>query len=175
MSEDRPRKSWREIDQNKDKSAHRRDERPEWGSGPRRQRSQKSYRSKLDQLFDSGKIGKLLDANESDDPSNKPEDASRLKLLHNIKNAEGRDPLNKAVEAYLAKYALPEDFDVLCRMLECRNPSRQFDVMEHLEGLLESEQPKRSRALLGQLKMIRDTSDERDAIDLAKRLIDKLD
>ena len=171
MSEDRPKKSWREIDRKKDRSTHRPEERPQAG-GPRRQRSQKSYRAALDRLFESGKIGELIDEPPKDDAS--PEDEGRLKLLRKIKAAEGRGVVD-AVDAYVAHYELPLDADVLAKVLEHRNPTRQLEALEKLIELTDQETPRRSRAIVGQLKLIRDTGDDPELIDLAKRLLDRLD
>ena len=57
---ERPRKSWREIDAQRDRSSQTtprgREDKPRPG-----QRSQKSYRAALDRLFESGGVGKLLE------------------------------------------------------------------------------------------------------------------
>ena len=47
--------------------------------------------------------------------------------------------------------------------------------MERIDKLLETETPKRTRAMLGQLKMIRDIGDEPEMVQLAKKLIEQLD
>jgi hypothetical protein len=172
MSEDRPKKSWREIDRKKDRSAHRQEEKAP-GGGPRRQRSQKSYRAALDRLFESGRIGELIEKEPQDD--DQPPEETRLKLLRAIKTAEGRVAITKAVDAYIAHHELPLDADVLGKVLEHRNPSRQLEAMEKLVELTGQETPRRSRAIIGQLKLIRDTGDDRELIELATKLLDRLD
>ena len=177
--EDRPRKSWREIDKARDGSAHRKDERPDASMLTRRSsgRSQKSYRAALDRLFDSGKIADLV---EKKDPTEaKPRDTdgeSRLKLLKKIRDAVDRDEVTRTADAYLKQYDdLPEDMEVLPRLLEHRDPDIQLQAMRRMDELLDSQRPKRTRAIVGQLKMIRDFADEQEMMELADRLIDRLD
>jgi len=169
--EERPRRSWREIDRNKDRSSHRREDRRDApaGRGPRRE---KSYRATLDRLFDSGKIGALVEQKTgvTGDSDN------RIKALARVNNATDRDDLTAAVDAYLQKFdALPDDLELLGRLLEHRDPSRQIEAMERIDKLLDLEQPKRTRAMLGQLRMIRDIGDDDEMVDLARRLIDRLE
>lgn len=173
MSEDRSKKSWREIDQQRDKSSHRRDEPggPRgFSSAPRRQRN---YRAKLDHLFDSGKIGKVLEKQQPGETA-PPSDENRLKLFRKVIDETGRDGITRAIDAYLAKYELSDDFDFLAKMLEHRQPSRQLEAMVRLDQLLDAQQPKRKAALTEQLQMIRDVSDETELVALARKLIDRL-
>ena len=143
--------------------------------GKRRERSQKGYRATLDRLFDSGKIGELI---EKQSPGSAPtaDDESRIKLLRAIRDAEGRPKITAAVDAYLKKYELPtDDVEVLAKLLEHRNPTRQIEAMEALLVATESEKPRRTRTIVAQAKMIRDTNDEKEMIDLANQLIERLD
>src|SRR5262245_41000815 len=62
--DDRPKKSWREIDAKRDRSQQRgpsekRSDSP-FGGGKKGEQRQKTYRSQLDRLFESGGIGKLV-------------------------------------------------------------------------------------------------------------------
>src|SRR5262249_4957808 len=62
--DDRPQKSWREIDSKRDRSqqrspGERRDD-SAFGGGRKGEQRQKTYRSQLDRLFESGGIGKLV-------------------------------------------------------------------------------------------------------------------
>ena len=175
---DRPRKSWREIDKSRDKSSHRQDERPDASKLGRKGtgRSQKSYRAALDRLFDSGKIAELVD--HKDPPSSEPvaeKGESRIKMMRKIRDATDRDELTRTVDAYLKKWELPEDMEILPRVLEHRDDRIQLEAMERIDALLETQQPRRKRAMVGQLKMIRDFADEQEMIELAKKLIERLD
>lgn len=174
--DDRPRRSWREIDRAKDKSAHRKEERPEPGFGRRQgKRREKSYRAALDRLFDSGKIADLVEKQTGDTGSSEKGE-SRIKMHTQIIDAADRDALTKAVDSYLQKFGeLPDEMEVLGRVLEHRDPGMQLEAMQRIEGLLDNEEPKRRRAMVGQLKMIRDIGDDPELTALAKRLIERLD
>ncbi len=175
---DRPRKSWREIDKARDGSSHRKD-RPDAsmlsrkGSG----RSQQSYRAALDRLFDSGKIADLVDQKEPDEarPKKDNQGESRIKMLRKIRDAGDRDEVTKVADAYIKQFDLPDDIDVLPRLLEHRDPEVQRQTMERMDTLLDESQPKRTRAIVGQLKMIRDFADDQEMMELANKLIDRLD
>lgn len=177
MSDDeRPRRSWREIDRNKDRSAHRKEERPEGGGrrgGPRRERS---YRAALDRLFDSGKIAELVEQKAPSSEGDAGGGDNRIKALARIRDAAGRDEVTREVDAYLKQWdRLPDDLEVLARLLEHRDPGLQLEAMERIDGLLERERPKRTRAMLGQLRMIRDVGDDPELVSLARRLIERLE
>lgn len=175
--EDRSRKSWRDIDKQRDGSMHRKDDRGLGGPGGKRggPRSQKSYRAALDRLFESGKIADLVEQKAPGETADDAGSESRLKKLARIKKATGRDEITKEVDAYLKESELPEDLEILGQVLEHRNPTRQLEAMEGIDRLLDRERPKRYRAMVGQLKMIRDMGDDREMVQLANRLIDRLE
>lgn len=173
MSDDRPRKSWREIDKAKDRSAHRKDEKPSAGEKQSTQRSQKTYRSKLDQLFESGKVGELLEDKEFSDVNSGGQ--SRIKMLRKITSAEDPKSITKAVDEYLASFELPDDVDVLAKILEHREPDRQKEAMQRLLGLIDEFHPRRMRAFIGRLKFIRDVGDDPEMTDLAVKLLEKVE
>ncbi len=171
--DDRPRKSWREIDKGRDHSSHRQDERPQGG----RQNAQKnrSYRAALDRLFDSGKIADLVEERVPGTKAAVAGGEDRLKMLTSLKKATGRDQITKQLDAYLASYDFPEDLEILGLALEHRNPSTQLEAMERIDKQLDHEKPRRCRAMVGQLKMIRDTEYDEELVELAKKLIDRLE
>ena len=180
--DDRPRKSWREIDKARDGSAHRKDQRPDASMLTRKSsgRSLKSYRAALDRLFDSGKIADLVEKKDPSEGKGKGKDRddkveSRLKLLLKIRDAGDRDEVTSTTDAYLKQFDLMDDMDVLPRLLEHRDPDIQLQAMTRIDELLETNRPKRTRAMVGQLKMIRDFADEQEMTELADKLIDRLD
>lgn len=173
--DDRPRRSWREIDRNKDRSAHRQEERPEPGQRRGGARQKRSYRAALDRLFETGKIADLVEQKTGEKGKGDDSD-NRIKALAKIRDAGDRDEVTRLVDAYLQKFdELPDDLELLGRVLEHRNPTWQLEAMERIDRLLETEQPKRTRAMLGQLKMIRDIGDDPELVQLAKKLIARLD
>jgi hypothetical protein len=175
---DRPRKSWREIDAQRDRSNHsagrdRRDDRPR-----KSQPSQKTYRAALDRLFESGGLGKLLEKQSGPQPAAPADEAAdtRARLMARVRDALGPDDVTKAVDAYLAKFTTPpEDFEFLGTMLQHRAAPRVAEAMEALRGLLDRGlKPKRPRAIAAQLRMIEEVGDDpeltRAAAELRRRL-----
>lgn len=175
--EERERKSWREIDKQRDRSAHRRDEpRPSEGRSRRGQRSQKSYRTALDQLFSTGKIAEVVQQKTGETAVPRTDDGdNRIRLLMRIRDAGDRDELVKSVDALLRHYDLPDEADVLMRVLEHPSQDLQLRAMQRLEALPSGQSPRRSRALTGQLRMIRDLSDDPELSELAIRLLARFD
>lgn len=175
MSEDeRRRKSWREIDQQRDRSAQRREERPA-GATPRGGRGQQSYRAALDRLFDSGRIGQLVAAQDGAAAAPEPGGAARQGVLRQLAAAEGREAVTAALEAYFAGWGWPDELELLVRVLEHREPMRQAEAIERLLARVEQERPRRVRAVLGQLRLIRDTAEDDHLVALAQRLLDRLE
>lgn len=193
MSDDeRPRKSWREIDKAKDRSVHRKEERSAFEDRRKGAHRKKSYKAALDRLFESGKIADLVEAQvgggakgtkgargEKDAKSEKGAKSAggnRIKALARIRDAGNRDEVTEAANAFWERFGeLPEDLEIWGRILEHRNPSRQLDAMERIDSLLDAQEPKRSRAMVGQLRMIRDIGDDPEMSELAIKLIERLE
>jgi len=113
------RKSWREIDRQRDGSAHRREERKGGGRAPRVESATASYKRTLDAFFDKGVVpdhlkDKLPDPDESQDP----EAVERVKLIRAVRAAESGPPLVKAIDALRERFGLPDDLEILLRVLE---------------------------------------------------------
>lgn len=175
MSDDeRPRKSWRDIDKQKDRSQHRREERPplERKTGPG---SQKSYRAALDRLFSTGKIAELVESKAPGTTKTTEDSENRLKMLARIKSATDRETIIREVDALLEKYELPDDLEVLERVLAHRRPELQLQAMQRIDRLLDQGPPKRRRALLGQLKLIRELGPDDEILELCRKLIARLE
>ena len=138
MSDDTKRKrSWREIDSMRDKSAHRRVERP--GTEPSRRRGNKSYKSELDQLFDKGvassriqsvmkEMGQTTGAEEQN-----PE---KTKLVRQIRQADTFDQFVGAVNELRKEHSLPNDANILTRVLEHPDIDVVCDALERLADMV---------------------------------------
>ncbi len=170
MSNDKPKKSWREIDAARDRAG---------GSRPtsipsklREQQKSKQHRAALDALFEQGgfsKVAEILGKPLEPSPAvpappiapAAPPDAdpsTRAELRSRILAAIGRDELSRAVDKYRAKFALPEDWEVLEQALEHRDKERVDEVLAKLEKLLERERPRRARTLIGKLRYLEETT-----------------
>jgi hypothetical protein len=128
-------------------------------------------------LFDSGKIADLV---EKKAPELKKEGAAegenRLKMLAKIKEAMDRSSVTTALDAYLQKFGeLPDDLEAWARMLEHRDGERQREALMRIDQLLDQQRPRRTRAMLGQLRMIRDIGDDPEMVALAEKLIKRLE
>jgi len=85
---------------------------------------------------------------------------TRLKLIAKLRDAEGRDAITRATEALAGRFAIPDDFEILQRVLEHRDNARITYALERLGCLLKTQQPRRGRALAAQLRFLEETSDE---------------
>lgn len=174
--EDRRRKSWREIDRQRERSTHRKEDRPEPAAKRTGPKSQHAYRAALDKLFETGKIADLVEQKAPGTAISSGEGENRIKLLAKIRDALDRDTIVATIDSYLQRFnELPEDMEILGKALEHRSASVQKEAMEKINHLLDREQPKRSRAMLGQLKIIRDVGDDREMTELASKLILRLE
>ncbi len=192
VSDDKPKKSWREIDAVRDRSQQReRGQRFEEKS--REVSNSKKYRAALEALFEKGgfdKVAEILghgkEAEKESAPTPAPApapepapapvekraaapaptggggDPNKAALRKKIVEAIGRDDITRAVDKYLAKWPLPDDWEVLEQALEHTDPARVEEVMGRLEALAGREKPRRARTLLGKLRYIEETGRSTD-------------
>jgi hypothetical protein len=179
MSEDRPKKSWREIDAQRDKSRS--------GSAPRAPRpgkkeevKSKQYRAALDALFEKGgwgKVAEVLGRPETKEPAAPPPpsenprapappappdpaEVNRAAMKKKIVEAIGRDEVTRAVDRYVAKWPLPAEWEVLEQALDHTEEARVAEVLSTLELLAAREKPRRARTLVGKLRLLEETGPE---------------
>jgi hypothetical protein len=181
-------KTWKEIDALRDKSRERDRDPMEKKSSPVAMQAQKSYRAALEKAFQQGTLGELaktlsrsseepkktvsmpaptppptnsapiMPKDAAPEPPKDPERENRMKMLMKIREAEGRDPITKAVDAFLAKFPkLPDDFEILTKCLAHKDDDRIVGALEQLTGMLAREKPRRGRTLLAQLRFIEET------------------
>lgn len=178
MSDDRKRKrSWREIDRNRDRSAHRQDSPSDHPRGARGQAAaSRSHRSALDRLFYSGKVGELVNKRDRETgvAAEDPDGPSRRSLSQMIEQAMDKESKIAAMDAYLEKFSLPADFDVLSHILDHPDPDVVGEALDKIEALLETEKPRRARSLIAQLKTLQDLSEWGKLRRRASALLDKL-
>jgi hypothetical protein len=176
MSDDRKSKrSWREIDRNKDRSDHRQSDGPK--RGPKGQAAaSRSHRTALDRLFNSGKVGDLVKKRDLDTgvAAEDLDGPSRRKLTEKIEQATDKDAKIAAIDAYLEQFSLPPDFDVLSQMLDHPDPDVVGEAMDKIESLLESQKPRRARTLIARLKTLQDLSEWGKLRRRASALLEKL-
>ena len=183
--EDRPRKSWREIDRSRESGGGARG-----GPPPQRAReeehAQKQYRAQLEAAFAKGELGKLADklsSRSAPAPVSTPETGKepgaeataeakpapavvkgrktddKLTLRKKLLEAIGRQEITKTAERYLERFPLPDDHEFLEQILEHEQEGRVVEAMGRIAGLLDQRVvPKRSRALCGKLRYLAETS-----------------
>ena len=133
----KPKKPWREVDTARQRSGHRRTTRP--GSDPYAQRGNKSYRAELDRFFDKGEASDRIQTLMKD--AKAPPDAvaaeppEKVRLIRKIRQAGTFDEFVKAVDTVRGDYHLPDDADILTRVLEHPDNAAIIDALERLAGM----------------------------------------
>jgi hypothetical protein len=200
--DDRPKRSWREIDRGRDRSQERpsRPAESPLGGGKRGEERQKTYRSQLDRLFESGGIGKLVAERETklraeaesarpDKPSPPtsaapapapepapapPPDDSRQKRLSAVRDAAGSNEITRAINVYLKAHPWPNDLEFHSAALEHRDDDIVRQALSQLEGALAAGKPRRAATLVGRLRTLEELGGDDDirarATALRKRL-----
>jgi hypothetical protein len=146
------------------------------GSKPRSQKDQRSsasYKADLDRLFQSG--GEVPDRFKNVLDKIKPEEgtpeAERLAAIEGLRRAEGFREFIDAVNAYRkAGYALPDDEDLLARMLDHPREGVLIEVMEHIVDLQGRRTIARTAPIKARLETVKTMSDDPKIHDLADRL-----
>jgi hypothetical protein len=87
-----------------------------------------------------------------------PDREGKQKLLLKIREAEGREAITRAVDAFVGKYQkLPDDVEILTKCLGHRSDDRVRCTLDQLWVLVERDKPRRARTLVAQLRIIEDT------------------
>jgi hypothetical protein len=190
---DRPKKSWREIDSQRDRSGGSRPQGQPKPSPRQAEQASKNYRAQLDALFAKGEVGKFAaklaggppgmrsepapakkEEAAPPPPPEPPKEDPRAVLRKKLLEALGRDEISRAFDRYLKAHGMPADFELLEQGLEHNKPERQLDVLGALDKLLDKEKPKRSRTLVGKLRFIEETSSDDDLKSAATRIRTKI-
>lgn len=144
--DDRPKKSWREIDKGKDRSSHRTERRdPSEASRAKVEKSAaySKYKSQLDKLFTPGGA-QLPEAMRAKLGPVSDESKKKQELTNALKDAPTEASLRAFVDAGLS---LPEDPRLLLALLDVKAPELLAPVLEALLAVVEGGK-KPSRMLL---------------------------
>jgi len=176
--DDRRERDWREIDRRKDQSKHRQPDRPQVPKHKqaRAESASKVYKSQLDAFFDGdGKApAHVKDKLEALDDTS-PEGKKRIAALKKIKDAKTSSAVDRAVDAYLAKWELPPDHDVLAQVLTCSDEEHVGRALETIADLLSKNRPPRRKTILEQrLRRVISLGDDPDLADEAEAIIKQL-
>jgi len=161
MAYDRP--SWREIDKAKDQSGRRKRRNKDKKDLPQHSTRYDKYKSDLNRLFDQGMAGDLLKKEEAKEPEPPPQKTtprgktktavatrkgngripknrkaatSRLKLFRAVVDAVDSESLNLALDELCEKFGLPDDWQVLARVLEYHDEKMIIQAVQKMKNLL---------------------------------------
>jgi hypothetical protein len=137
------------------------------------QRSSASYKADLDKLFQSG--GQVPDRFKGMLDKLKPEEGSpeaeRLSAIETLRTAEGFKDFIDAVNAYRkAGHALPDDEDLLTRMLDHPREGVVIEVLHHLIDLQGRRTIHRKAPIKARLETVKTMSEDPSLHELADRL-----
>ncbi|MBI4814636.1 MAG: hypothetical protein HY791_00160 [Deltaproteobacteria bacterium] len=146
MSDDeRPRKSWREIDAGRDRKSQRSRSDPAERARSKQAETQayRSYKSQLDKLFTPG--GAPLPPSLADKLGPASEEAKRdRELLDALAKSPGAETLRAVVTANVS---LPSDPRLLVQLLDVREAALAKIVLERLLSMIEDENKRPNKAL----------------------------
>ena len=169
--DDRPRKSWREIDQSREKGSG--SPRPAAADRPNNSQAYRSYKTQLNRLFDGGHMPEAIKS-KLGDTAVAPGVKERKAANDLIIAATNPKQLQTAVHAFTAAYGLPEDEAALTKMLDLTDESWVLQSINALATLQREGVLKRGAALRGRLKTVEMTIDEPDVRQAARDLLQKL-
>lgn len=171
-------KSWREIDRQKDKSSHvNRDEDHSEQTSRRGDGPSAQYKRDLEKLFqpDAEVPDRFKDAMEEFQPEAGTEEAERKEAIQRLRDVEGFRDFAKEVNRYMTRgFALPEDENLLLRMLDHPDNEIVRQVMEHLVGISMRRELKRTGPIKSRLQTVRTMTDDERLHELADKLDEKL-
>lgn len=143
---DRP--SWRDLDRKRDKSAHRREETPTRGKPARVETATANYKRTLDAFFDQGVVPdhlkEKLGATESEGPS------ERQQFIRTIRGATTGAELVKAIDGLRTQFGLPDDMEILLRVLEHPKDVVLHEALTLIEAHVDSGKQMPKKALFVQ-------------------------
>ncbi len=176
---DKPKKSWREVDRSKDSSRHRQEDRPR--TAPRQkaraESASKAYKSKLDAFFDGegAAPAHIKDKLSALDSVPGGEGKERLEAQKAIKEAGTSSAADKATKHYLARWELPQDFEILAQVLTCSDESYVERAMDMISKMFKSRRvPKRTAVLEQRLRRVKTLAEEPKLQNRADELIREL-
>lgn len=201
MAYDRP--SWKEIDKMRDGTSGRRGRRRDKEKKETREHSTRydKYKADLNRLFDQGLAGELVKKidgqadgdKEKNDKKGKrgkvilrrkgngriPKDTSRatsrLKLVRTIIDAQDPGILKDAIDALVKRFGLPDDWEVLVRVIEHPDEEMVGRAVERMGEMLPNtvKVPRRA-SLKERLRTIGQTAADSELRQLAEDLESRL-
>ena len=157
--DDRDRPSWREIDRRKDRSKHvsqdrtgaKPHEKTDWGK--------QRYKKAVDEfLF-------------SDTPQETPQAKKARESLHKKYNTP---EFEEAVKKFLDKHGIPQHWETLSMMIECKAPEIVIPSIEMMAAMAPSQRPSEKMLFVNSLRIIARKNKDEETAGLARKLAKKL-
>ena len=165
MSDDRPKKSWRELDRQRESGGGSRSRRDP--SERNRERASKTqaysaYKSQLDKLFTPGGAQLPEHMREKLGPQSE-ESKARRELIE----ALTKDPKEATLRPLIdAGEALPEDPRLLMRLLDIRDESLLRPVLQQLLDIIEDGKKPNRMLLIQRLESVKNFAEEDETLEL---------
>jgi hypothetical protein len=168
--DDRPKKSWREIDQARDGKRSRSSTPPAEREKLEKSASYSRYKSAADQFFSGNLVPDAL--REKLDPTG--ENKAKQDALKRLKGAEEFKEFVQLSKEYVDTFGLPEDSYILDRLLAHPNDGIVLKTLERLGEQLTAGELKPPKSLGERLKSLELGSDNPEVQDAAKALATRL-
>jgi len=173
--DDKPKKSWREIDQAREKSSHRREGGGGGGGGRGVENTQayRAYKTQLNKLFDGGGLPAAL-KEKLEEKGVGNESKQKKDLARAIVAATAPAAIKAALEAYRAAQGFPDDEEALGKLLELDDVPVLLETLATLERLHGEGGLKRASSLKARIKTAQMTADSAKVTEAAKALLARL-
>lgn len=169
MSDDRPKKSWKEIDAGRDRSGGRSQRRdPDAHSKSKLEKSAaySKYKANLDKLFTPGGNALPEQLREKLGPTSDTDKTKRA-ALDALKAKPSEETLAAALEAGID---FPEDPRLLLGLLDIKNEALLVPVLRALLNLVESGKKPNRMLALQKIDALKNRASEDDVLELASAL-----
>lgn len=167
MSDDeRPKKSWREIDKGRDRSGgapKRKDPEDRDRARVEKSAAYSKYKSQLDKLFTPGGAALPESMREKLGPTS-PEAKAKRDALEALKATPNEETLSAALERGVE---LPEDPRLLMSLLDLKNEALLVPVLRGLLALVEGGKKPNRMLLMQKLDALKNRASEDDVLELA--------
>ena len=171
--DDRPKRSWREIDQMREKGSQSRNARSSAGPKPERSQAYRSYKSQLNRLFDGGVVPEALKSTLAD-KGVAIAAKQRKELAQAVVAATGTSAVRAAFAAYKTAFGSPSEEDLLAKLLDTDDEPMVLEALAGVDQLLGEGTLKRSNSLKARIKTAQMTLDSPRVTAAARDLLAKL-
>jgi len=174
--DDRPKRSWREIDQMRDKSGNRSE--PRSGGGPRGRplestQAYRAYKTQLNKVFDGGGLPEALKS-KLDETSVGAEAKAKKKAGGAIVESKTLSETKTTLEAFRQQFGFPQEEEVLARLIDVSDEDLIRETLETLVALVRQGPLKKANLIKSKVKTVLLTVDEPEVQKLGKELLASL-